>query len=190
METRRFIGSQAVFLQWIIRMQEQFGVLSFAQTSVRKGRKCEITTQNWGTTVPKREFFHPKTGLTGRAKFFIPNNKRWDFIRLLNRCLAKDGALPAEHLLNLRVRMRVFRCNCEVPNANKTNENRSVRTGQGELANRRHSITNNSENNSSSVEPYTSKGLPTSTAAPRFMPRRSLYLVQETEYNVQQNQHA
>jgi hypothetical protein len=33
--------------------------------------------------------------------------------------------------------MRLFRCNCEVPNANKTNEDRSVRTGQGELANRR-----------------------------------------------------
>jgi hypothetical protein len=45
--------------------------------------------------------------------------------------------LLAEHLLNFRPRMGVFRCNCEVSNANKTNETRSVRTGQGELANRR-----------------------------------------------------
>ena len=33
--------------------------------------------------------------------------------------------------------MRVFRCNGQVPNANKTNEDWSVRAGQGELANRR-----------------------------------------------------
>ncbi len=57
---------------------------------------------------------------------------------LLNRCFdAKNGALPAEHLLNFRPQMRVFRCDCELSNANKTKENRSVRTGQGELANRR-----------------------------------------------------
>jgi hypothetical protein len=57
---------------------------------------------------------------------------------LLNRCFdAKNGALPAEHLLNFRAQMRVFRCDREVSNANKTKENRSVRRGQGELANRR-----------------------------------------------------
>ena len=45
----------------------------------------EMTTQNWGTvwgtTVPEHGFFDPKTRLTGRAKFFIPNNRHWDFIR-------------------------------------------------------------------------------------------------------------
>jgi hypothetical protein len=34
----------------------------------------------WGTTVPEHEFFDPKTGLTSRAKSFIPSNRRWDFI--------------------------------------------------------------------------------------------------------------
>jgi hypothetical protein len=68
-------------------MQEQFVVPSFSQMSVRgKGGKYEMTTQNWetvwGTTVPEDGFFDPNTGSTGRAKFFIPNNRRWDFIRL------------------------------------------------------------------------------------------------------------
>jgi hypothetical protein len=49
----------------------------------------------------------------------------------------KVGEFFAEHLLNNRLQMRVCRCNWEACNANKTNENRSVRTGQGELANRR-----------------------------------------------------
>jgi hypothetical protein len=67
----------------------------------------------------------------------IPNNSVWNR-NLLNRCVdTKNGALSAEHLLNFRLQMRIFRCGCEVTNANKTNENRSVRTGQGELANRR-----------------------------------------------------
>src|SRR5580698_6247965 len=44
--------------------------------------------------------------------------------------------LLAEHLLNFRLQMRVFRCNCEVSNANKTNENWSVQTDRGELENR------------------------------------------------------
>jgi hypothetical protein len=39
-------------------------------------------------------------------------------------------------LLNFRPQMGVFRCNCEVSNANKTNAIQSVRTGQDELANR------------------------------------------------------
>ena len=43
----------------------------------------------------------------------------------------------AEHLLNNRPQMRASECNQEGWNANKTNENWSVRTGQGELANRR-----------------------------------------------------
>jgi hypothetical protein len=41
------------------------------------------------------------------------------------------------NLLNYGLQMRVFRCNCGVSNTNKTNENRSVRTGQIGLANRR-----------------------------------------------------
>ncbi|MGB9452265.1 MAG: hypothetical protein WBV50_17065, partial [Candidatus Acidiferrum sp.] len=47
------------------------------------------------------------------------------------------AGLFAEQLLNYRLQMTVFRCNWEVGNTNKTNENRSVRTGQVELANRR-----------------------------------------------------
>jgi hypothetical protein len=51
----------------------------------RKGRHIKISHINWGTvwgtTVPEHEFFDPKTGLTGRAKFFIPSNRAWDFIR-------------------------------------------------------------------------------------------------------------
>ena len=43
----------------------------------------------------------------------------------------------AELLLNCSLQMRVFCCNWGVSKANKTNENRSVRTGQVELANRR-----------------------------------------------------
>jgi hypothetical protein len=42
-----------------------------------------------------------------------------------------------EHLLNNRLQMKSGDCNCGLCKANKTNENRSVRTGQGELANRR-----------------------------------------------------
>ena len=42
----------------------------------------------------------------------------------------------AEHLLNNRPQMRASECNQEGWNANKTNEKWSVRTGQGELANR------------------------------------------------------
>jgi hypothetical protein len=50
-------------------------------------------------------------------------------------CRLSVEMISAELLLNFRLQMRGFRCNCEVSNANKTNENRSVRTGQGELAN-------------------------------------------------------
>ena len=42
----------------------------------------------------------------------------------------------AEVLVNFSPQMRVFDCNREASNANKTNENRSVQTGQVELANR------------------------------------------------------
>ena len=41
-------------------------------------------------------------------------------------------------MLNNRLHMGCFGANEEFVNAYKTNENRSVRTGQGELANRRH----------------------------------------------------
>jgi hypothetical protein len=43
----------------------------------------------------------------------------------------------AELLLNYRLQMRVCDRNWEAPNANKTRENRSVRIGQVQLANRR-----------------------------------------------------
>jgi hypothetical protein len=45
------------------------------------------------------------------------------------RTFSRDGFFGGV----IRPQMRVFRRNCEVPNANKTNEDRSVRTGQGEL---------------------------------------------------------
>jgi hypothetical protein len=48
--------------------------------------------------------------------------------------IEKSGHL----LLNNRGANEGFECNREGCNANKTNENWSVRTGQGELANRRH----------------------------------------------------
>jgi hypothetical protein len=48
-----------------------------------------------------------------------------------------DGGNIAEHLLNNRLQMKGVQRNWEGRSANKTNENRSVRTGQGELANRR-----------------------------------------------------
>jgi hypothetical protein len=44
---------------------------------------------------------------------------------------------PAEQLLNNGLQMRASQCNCEGAYANKTNENRSGRTGQGELTNGR-----------------------------------------------------
>lgn len=51
----------------------------------RKGRHIKIGSKIlgtvWGTTVPEHEFFDPKTGWKDRAKFFVPNNRRWDFIR-------------------------------------------------------------------------------------------------------------
>jgi hypothetical protein len=51
----------------------------------RKGRHIKIGSKIWGTvwgtTVPEHQFFDPKMGLMGRAKFFIPSNRRWDFIR-------------------------------------------------------------------------------------------------------------
>jgi len=43
-------------------------------------------------------------------------------------------------LLNNRLQTEGLHCNWELRNANKTNENRSVQTGQGELANRRHHV--------------------------------------------------
>ena len=43
-------------------------------------------------------------------------------------------------LLNNRLQTEGLHCNWELRNANKANENRSVRTGQGELANRRHHV--------------------------------------------------
>src|SRR5260370_24491982 len=43
----------------------------------------------------------------------------------------------AEQLQNNRAQTREFCCNWGISNANKTNGNRSVRTGQVELANRR-----------------------------------------------------
>jgi hypothetical protein len=42
----------------------------------------------------------------------------------------------AEQLLNNRLQTEGLHCNWELRNANKTNENRSVQTGQGELENR------------------------------------------------------
>jgi hypothetical protein len=33
----------------------------------------------WGTAVPKHDVFDPTTGSTGRAKFFVPSNRTWDF---------------------------------------------------------------------------------------------------------------
>jgi len=46
---------------------------------LRKGRHIKIGLKIWGTvwgtTVPEHEFFDPKTGFTGRAKFFIPSNR-------------------------------------------------------------------------------------------------------------------
>jgi len=53
----------------------------------------------------------------------------------------KSRQLFAEHLLNNRLQMGLFHCNWGARNANKTNENRSVRTGQGELENRRQEST-------------------------------------------------
>src|SRR6266700_5368256 len=55
----------------------------------------------------------------------------------MNFCPAYPGRKSAELLLNYRLQMRVCRCNRGVRNANRTNENRSVRNGQVELANRR-----------------------------------------------------
>ena len=49
----------------------------------------------------------------------------------------KSRQLFAEHLLNNRLQMGLFHCDWGARNANKTNENRSVRTGQGELENLR-----------------------------------------------------
>jgi hypothetical protein len=53
----------------------------------------------------------------------------------------KRQIIPCEHFLNNRNNRTahgIFQFNLGVRNASKTNENRSVRTGQGELANRRH----------------------------------------------------
>ncbi len=50
----------------------------------------------------------------------------------------KVSHLLAEHLLNNRLQIGVFQRKWEGRNTNKTYENRSVRTGQGELANRRY----------------------------------------------------
>src|SRR5258707_10255288 len=51
-------------------------------------------------------------------------------------CPLRQGKF-AELLLNYRLQMRGCGCNWEAPNANKMHENRSVRIGQVELANRR-----------------------------------------------------
>jgi len=45
--------------------------------------------------------------------------------------ILKTEPLLPEHSPNFKLQMRVFRGNCEVSNANKTDENRSARTGQG-----------------------------------------------------------
>jgi hypothetical protein len=78
--------------------------------------------------------FPPSAFGTWKARFLLVGRRGK---RNHKEIWLRTEQLPAEHLLNSRLQMRVFRCNCEVPKANKTNENRSVRRGQGELANRR-----------------------------------------------------
>jgi hypothetical protein len=97
-----------------------------------------------------RSAFHARAGnADGSACFRVSDTRcgiyviyaaylqsRWSGVRAASVKRSRQGNV-AELLLNYRLQMRVFCCNCGASNANKTNENRSVRTGQVELANRR-----------------------------------------------------
>jgi hypothetical protein len=80
--------------------------------------------------------------VTGQVDFWH-GNFPWHFYRPMTRVTdscgeSKDSEeISAEHLLNNRVQVRHSGSDGNGVRANKTNENWSVRTGQGELANRR-----------------------------------------------------
>lgn len=65
----------------------------------------------------------------------IIQSRMWNFRALPDAVIGTKFTLNGERgvadlLLNYRLQMKIFCCNWELPNAYRTNENRSVRAGQ------------------------------------------------------------
>ena len=71
---------------------------------------------------------------------------KFDLAKLLWAAELQAGII-AEHLLNNRLQMRYVSATGSFVTLNKTNEKWSVRTGQGELANRRPGIVSENRHN-------------------------------------------